>query len=696
MLRKGTNFSWNEKTALAFQAIKDVFTSASFLHHPNSSKQYILETDASDWALAGILSQNDDDQILRPIAFHSRQFTAAEKNYDVYDKEMLAIIDCLKTWRHLVQGGPEPILIYTDHKNLAYFTDPRLLTRRQARWVEFLGDFDIKISHRSGTDNKKADCLSRHLPNPTAEKEHRQPLITSSQIAAIKITLKVPEQEFLTQIKEAQNQQPPDPTKDKKAWSLKDNTWLYHGLIYVPTERLQVKILQARHDSPTAGHYGIEKTLYLIQRDYWWPKMRNIVKRYVLSCICQRSKTARHKPHGLLQPLPIPETPWSSIATDFIVELPPSEGYNAISVWIDRLTKMAHFVPCSTTTTADDLATLFINNIFKLHGLPKQVISDRGPQFISRFWNAFCSKLNIKVSLSSAFHPQTDGQTERVNQTLEQYLRCYLSYNQDNWVSLLPLAEFAYNNAANASTNISPFFANYGFHPKMDDCQISLPDNPTLAPLDKAEEIKEILKSLKSSLAQAQESHKTVADRKRLDKTFSTGSQVWLNSKNIKTTRPSKKLDYKKLGPFKILEKIGLVAYRLQLPPTMNIHNVFHVSLLEPFQENNLASRPLPKLSPIIVNDQQEFEVEAILDSRLIHRQGQYLVHWKRFATSEATWEPASHLINSPELIAEFHSLFPSKPGPFTPVPRFPPQEKGRKDRGGFHPGPVMDTEHSL
>lgn len=230
----------------------------------------------------------------------------------------------------------------------------------------------------------------------------------------------------------------------------------------------------------------------------------------------------------------------------------------------------------------------------------------------------------------------------------------------------------------------------------MDDCQISLPDNPTLAPLDKAEEIKEILKSLKSSLAQAQESHKTVADRKRLDKTFSTGSQVWLNSKNIKTTRPSKKLDYKKLGPFKILEKIGLVAYRLQLPPTMNIHNVFHVPLLEPFQENNLASRPLPKLSPIIVNDQQEFEVEAILDSRLIHRQGQYLVHWKRFATSEATWEPASHLINSPELIAEFHSLFPSKPGPFTPVPRFPPQEKGRKDRGGFHPGPVMDTEHSL
>ena len=308
-----------------------------------------------------------------------------------------------------------------------------------------------------------------------------------------------------------------------------------------------------------------------------------------------------------------------------------------LQLWVDRLTKMAHFAPCSTSTTADDLSDIFINSVFKLHGLPKQIISDRGPQFISHFWNSFCEKLQIKVSLSSAFHPQTDGQTERVNQTLEQYLRCFLSYNQDNWVSLLPLAEFAYNNANNASTGVSPFFANYGHHPRMDSLQNALSFDNTNSTQDKAEHIQDILQDLKTRLLKAQESHKTFADQKRLDKTFPIGSQVWLNSRNIKTTRPSKKLDYKKLGPFRIMEQIGTVAYRLDLPLTMPIHNVFHASLLEPYQENTLASRELPQLSPVFVKGQEEFEVEEILDSRKVRNQTQYLVRWKGFSNSEAT-----------------------------------------------------------
>jgi hypothetical protein len=410
-----------------------------------------------------------------------------------------------------------------------------------------------------------------------------------------------------------------------------------------------------------AGHFGVAKTFKLVSRDFWWPKMRKFITDYVTSCSCAKSKTPRHKPFGLLKPLDVPERPWSSITTDFIVELPPSQGFNAISVWVCRFTKMAHFVPCTTNITADGMASIFCETIYKLHGIPKDIVSDRGPQFVSKFWQSFCTRLGIKSSLSTAYHPETDGQSERVNQVLEQYLRCFLNYHQDNWIQLLPLAEFAYNNSLHASTNLTPFFANYGFHPTSD-----------LLPLVSYEKIgnrelrqKEINESIKYQLKIAQDNYKRHADKQRKHFEFSVGQKVWLSTRHIKTIRPSKKLDHKRFGPFEITDRVGTNAYRLKLPETMKIHNVFHVSLLEPVFENPFIGREEDPPLPIIMDAEPEYEVEEILDSRLYNRKVQYLVKWKGYQFSESTWEPWTNLTHCQELVKNFHARYPSKPCSF-------------------------------
>jgi hypothetical protein len=665
LLKKNAIFEWSSAAQEAFDKLKTAFTSSPILVHPDSSRPYIVETDASDYALAAILSQYDDSKVLHPVAFHSRQLLPAERNYDVYDKELLAVVEAFKIWRHFLQGSGLQVTVLCDHKNLEYFMTSRQLSRRQARWSMLLSDYDFVLTHRPGCRNGKADVLSRrsdYLPEGGSKgTENFQQIIKPTQIiSAISID---EDGDFLEDVRKATvGHEILAKLDSMDSLELKDGLVFKDGLLFVPSQDLQLNVLKQRHDHSLAGHFGVAKTLDLVSRDFWWPKVNKSVSDYVASCECSRAKSSRHKPFGLLQPLPIPERPWSSISTDFIVELPPSEGYNAISVWVCRLTKMAHFLPCTTSVTADGLASLFTNYIFKIHGLPDEIISDRGPQFISKFWKSFCANLNINPKLSSAYHPQTDGQTERVNQVLEQYLRCFLNYYQDNWVSLLPLAEFAYNNSVSASTGFSPFFAIYGFHPKMDDLPQAVKD---ISVVELAESFKARMDELKTTLKDAQDRYKHFADSHRLEKEFDIGTMVYLNSKNISTRRPSKKLDFKKLGPFRILEKIGSCAYRLDLPSTMKVHNVFHVSLLEPLVINEFSEAHDKTLPAFETVDADVFEVESILDSKLKDDCGFYLVKWKGYDISEATWEPYQHLKNARECVKKFHKSYPGKPGPW-------------------------------
>lgn len=669
LTKRSPSFKWNDDAQRAFDLLKERFSTAPVLAHADLEKPFIVETDGSDFALGAVLSQIQSDGELHPVAFYSRKFTPAEINYEIYDKELLAIICAFQVWRKYLEGSPHKIVVYSDHKNLEYFMTTRTLNRRQARWSMFLSSFDFVILFRPGKMQGKPDALSRRSeyqpkPDDPCILQQRKALLSKDRIMLSAAAMEIDE-DLMQDIKNALKD---DPFVKKimkfkpREFVFQDDILLRKGLIYVPSDELRLRVLRFCHDAPLAGHFGANKTIELITRNFWWPKLADYVKDYVSSCDpCNRSKPRRGKPFGELVPIPIPSQPWKSISMDFITDLPRSQGYDSILVVVDRFTKMAHFIPCKKSITAVETAKLVLSNIVRLHGVPDEIISDRGPQFASKFWKELLTSLGVRVKLSSAFHPETDGQSERVNQILEQYLRCSVNYLQDNWVDLAPLAEFAYNNSVHRSTGMSPFFLNYGHHPRFGPSASMFAPNPTanelVTTLQRAHDL------AREQIKKAQAQYKYHADKKREPTPdIKPGDYVWLVSQNVQTTRPCRKLDYKKLGPFEVTEKINPVAFRLKLPPAWRIHDVFHVSLLVPFKRNRFSGRHLSLPPPDIINDAPEYEVEEILDSKIYRKKLYYLVHWKGYDISERTWEPTENLENAKELVSKFHHQNPSKP----------------------------------
>ena len=676
LTRKDRPFAWNERAENSFEELKRMFTTAPILAHADPAKAFVVETDGSDFALGAVLSQEQSDGKLHPVAFYSRKFIPAEINYEIYDKELLAIVASFEQWRNYLYGAKHKVVVYTDHKNLLYYTTTRRLNRRQARWSLFLADFDFTITYRPGAKQGKPDALSRrpeyHLKEgDDAVTQQHAVILKPGMVELNAISALCEDEKLIKSIMEGlktdklvsklaeQTRSSPNETNE---YTKEDGLILRKGLVYVPDNASRLKVLYSRHDNLLAGHFGVKKTTELVKRNYWWPGLGKTVEDYVKSCdTCARAKPPHHKPHGLLHPLDIPNGPWQSVSMDFITGLPVSRGFDAILVVVDRLTKMSHFIACHTTVTADQTAQLYINNVVRLHGLPMDIVSDRGPQFTSKFWRSLLNTMEIKCNLSSAFHPQTDGQTERVNQILEQYLRCTINHLQTNWVDLLPLAEFAYNNSTHTSTQQTPFFSNLGYHPRFDLTAPIGSNNP--AAKDLVERLAEIHQQLKIQLAIAQQTYKQFADNKRQEAPhFNIGDRVWLLRKNIRTTRPTEKLDHKRIGPYEIIERINEVAYRLELPSSMKIHNVFHVSLLEPYNINPFPGRLVPAPPPVEVDNVLEYEVEEIMDSKRSRRKLYYLVHWKGFDVQERTWEPVENLTNARELIKEFHTKYANQP----------------------------------
>jgi hypothetical protein len=433
--------------------------------------------------------------------------------------------------------------------------------------------------------------------------------------------------------------------------------------------KLRVEIMHERHDAPIAGHFGVDKTVASIHRNYWWPHLRRDVGRYVASCeSCQRNKPSQQSPAGLLQPLPVPENRWEDITMDYIVQLPATpRGYDAILVVVDRMTKCAHFIPTTTNVTAAGTARLFVDNIFRLHGLPKSIVHDRDPRFVGKFWRSLFDLLGVKLRPSTAFHPQTDGQTERTNRTLEQMLRNYVSYKQDDWDQYLSLVEFAYNSAEQASIGMSPFYCDLGRQPTTADILTTPQGFEDQTNVDATAtflgRMNEILQTARSKMTEAQERQAKYANRCRRDETFRIGDEVWLSAGNINADinkqRPTKKLSSRFLGPFRIGAVISTTAYRLDLPDSLKIHPVFHVSQLKRYTpspgefQREQQSRPAPE----IVDDAEEFEVEYILDKRVRRRRTEYLVKWRGYHPDEATWLPTSELPNAKEAIRTFEKM---------------------------------------
>jgi len=352
----------------------------------------------------------------------------------------------------------------------------------------------------------------------------------------------------------------------------KERLWVLEG------KGLRQGILKSEHVTKVTGHMGQDKTIELIHRNFWRPKMDEHIIDFVCSCPeCQKNKAACHQPYGLLNPLELAYAPWQSIAMDFITDLPSSDGCDQLWVVIDRFTERAHFIPLPMSgKTVSDLARIFTREIWKYYGLPTNIVSDRDSRFTSGVRMEFLQMSGIHSRMLTAFHPQTDGQTERLNQTIEAYVWSFVNHEQDNWVNLLPMAEFAYNNSVTTATGMSPFYANYGFHPTA--------ANPTAASSRKpasmayAHWMYSVDEDVVKALEAAQERMRGYANSHRKDNpAYQVGDLVMLSRKNFQTRRPSRKLDHKNHGTFQVERIVSPLAVKLTLPQKWKIHDVFHV-----------------------------------------------------------------------------------------------------------------------
>jgi hypothetical protein len=471
LTRKGVPFVWKREQQKAFNDLKTTCTSAPILAQFDPDHDIIVETDASNYVSAGVLSQYDDDGILHPVTYFSKKYSPAECNYEIYDKELIAIVRAFEEWRPELQSVINPICILSDHKNLEYWTMMKLLNRWQSRWSQFLSQFNFKIVYHPGTAGGKPDALTRQsgdLPKEGDDRslENQMTIIKPENILHVLATTSSDQSDILPTLSqlfcEAYDIDPflnkvlnmlKNGTKQCKDITLAeceehDNLLLYQWQIWVPDyEPLKLHLMQQHHDTLTAGYPGRLKKLEYLLRTYTWPKMHADVDRYTHNChTCQCSKLNWHVPFGVLRLLPIPECPWQDISMDFITRLPWSNGCDTIWVVVDQLTKKWHLIPYCTDVDAKELANLFIAHIFCLHGLPLTIISDQGPQFSALFWKHLCRYLGIEPWLSTVFYRQTDGQTEWMNTIMEQYLQAHVNHLQDDWAHWLPLAEFATNN----------------------------------------------------------------------------------------------------------------------------------------------------------------------------------------------------------------------------------------------------------
>ncbi|KAJ1043900.1 hypothetical protein NDA10_001892 [Ustilago hordei] len=503
-------FELPEEAQQAFHKLIQAFTSAGVLQHFDYHLPTRLETDASDFAIAGVLKQEHEGR-WHPVAFYSRKMSSAEKNYEIHDKELLAV------YRPGDKGG-----------------EPDALTRRT----------DMQPAGEE-QDHNVRQLLPPRVFKETADHDSLlvAPMISMESIASkgLKDLVKIfqPLDQELQEIHR------------KKPFELKDDLW-YSG--------------------------GSAK-----------------------------------------EPLATPDRPWGSISLDFIEGLPPSKKYDSktydsILVIVDRLTKFAILAPTHKTVTAKQTAVLLYGHMVRLFGYPDHMVSDRGRQFISGAWKAFAEQMGVKHSLSTAYHPQTDGQTERVNQVIEQYLRMYCNYEQNDWANLLDTVAFVYNNTVHNSIGVSPFFACYGWNPK------AHPDIPQRLGVNDPGRFeylmdgKERCKYLQEQIREAQRRSVNQYNRKHKDIEFKVGDMVYINRRNWKTRRPTPKLDTRFAGPYPVQER-----------PTI----------------------------PSLPDEDLDFEVEALIDKRSHNGTTEYKVLWRGYSEEAASWEPVENL-NCPDLIQEY------------------------------------------
>ena len=586
-----------------------------------------------------------------PIAYYSSTLNAAERNYDIYDLELLAIVRSLDHWRPLLAGSPHKIIVHSDHQNLQYWREPQKISRRVAREVLMLSEYDLEIRHLKGSANGRADALSRRPDYDQGSKDNEGVTVLPDKVfARTTITPEEPSQDN-EQIKVWV-----DPHKLKKI----DDIWYHQGQRVVTgnTEEKRA-IIKAKHDLPVHGHPGISKTVQIVERTHWWPKLKQDVVDYVKGCAdCQRMKVNNRPTKAPLQPIyPRPEAmPFETVTLDFIVKLPVSSGYDSILTITDHdCTKASVFIPCNEEITAEGTAALYLKHVFVHYGLPAKMISDRDPRFTSKFIREICRLTGVERNPSTAYHPRTDGQSERTNQWLETYLRFFADHQQTNWAAYLPIAQFAHNNWPSDTTRKSPFFLLMGYNPRAEWTNGVSPLPQVTLRLDQLKEARDNAQGL---MIKAQKSWVKHRDTPK----YKAGDQVWLEGKNLRINQPTHKLAPRRYGPFKVIQVMSPVNYRLELPTQWSIHPVFHIDLLTPYRETITHGANYQRPPPDLVDNEEEYEVEAILDSRKFGRgrRLQYLIKWKGYPDSDNQWVDKDD-VSADDKVREFKASNPAK-----------------------------------
>ncbi|GJZ74500.1 putative reverse transcriptase domain-containing protein [Tanacetum coccineum] len=508
LTQKGIKFDWGEKEENAFQLMKQKLCSARILDLPEGSEDFVVYCDASHKGLGAVLMQRE-----KVIAYASRQLKVYEKNYTTHDLELGSVVFALKIWRHYLYGTR--CTVFTDHKSLQHILDQKELNMRQRRWLELLSDYDCDIRYHPGKANVVADALSR--------KERIKPLRVRALVMTI--VLDLPKRILEAQI---EAQKPENLVNEDVGGMIRrdipkerleprtDGTLCLHGRSWLPCYGdLRSVIMHESHKSKYSIHPGSEKMYQDVKKLYWWPNMKADIATYVSKCLtCARVKAEHQRPSGLLVQPEIPEWKWDNITMDFITKLPrSSQGFDTIWVIVDRLTKSAHFLPIRENDPLDKLARLYLNRIVARHGIPASIICDRDGRFTSNFWRSFQKALGTDISMSTAYHPETDGQSERTIQTLEDMLRaCVIDFGK-GWVKHLPLAEFSYNNSYHASIKAAPYEALYGRKCRSPVCWAEVGEAQLTGP-ELIQETTEKIVLIKQRMQAAQDRQKSYADRK--------------------------------------------------------------------------------------------------------------------------------------------------------------------------------------
>jgi hypothetical protein len=456
-LLKKNSFLWTSEATAAFLQLKDAVTSPPVLRLPDFSQTFTIECDACATGIGAVLMQEG-----RPIAFLSQALKGQALHLSTYEKELFSLVTAVQKWRPYLLG--RSFKVKTDQQSLKFLLEQRVGTISQQRWLSKLLGYDFVIEYKRGKENKVADALSRKFEDPLNAEELSLSLIsfpTPSWTTELQASyLQDAETSSILAALQQGRAAPPGYSLQQGLLLRKGRLWIVKGSPF------QFQLLEYIHSNPTSGHSGYHKTVHRAKLDFYWKGMRNDIKKFVRECdICQVNKHETFHPAGLLQPLPIPSRKWADISMDFIEGLPPSHGYTVILVVIDRFSKYGHFLPLSHPYTASTFAHLFLSQIFKLHGMPQTIVSDRDPLFTSSFWRELFHLQGISLAFSSAYHPQFDGQTESLNKCLETYLRCYSGSKPKDWSRWLPLAEWWYNTNHHSSTGLTPFEAVYGYAP---------------------------------------------------------------------------------------------------------------------------------------------------------------------------------------------------------------------------------------